>query len=358
MENKHRTLVVDDRASHRESHRKIAEELGSSVEEARDGFSALLQMQPEFDLVLLDVQMPEMDGFEVLYRMRQCEEFHSIPVIMVTGLSEAEYGAKARELGADEFFSKPVKEKELRQKMRELLVHGRRGQDTNNRETSVVADKVDQIIAAERELHSGQLDAIHRLALATGYEDRESWNHMRRVGMYCCILGESLALSSHKIDVLRQAAPLHDVGKVGVPEHVLTKPRSLEPEEREMIEEHPLIGATILRESPSPVLRAGADIALDHHEKWDGSGYPGGLEGETISLPGRICAVADVFDALTTERPYREALSVEEAVSMMEEERGRHFDPEVLDAFVRDIDIVFELRSREATDEPFTLDCP
>lgn len=352
MENEHRILVVDDRACHREFHREIVEEMGCSVEEASDGLAALLQMELGFDLVLLDVQMPAIDGFEVLYRMRHCEELHSIPVIMITGLSRAEYGTKARKLGADEFFSKPVDEDRLRQKVEEFLVHGRKGLcGPPDGRTSEVVKKVDKIIAAEREIFSDQLGTIHRMALATGYDDRGPWNHMRRVGMYCCILGESLDLSSHQIDVLRQAAPLHDVGKVGVPDHVLTKPDGLIPEERKMVEEHPLIGASILRESPQPLLRAGECIVLHHHEKWDGTGYPEGLEAEEISLLGRICAVADVFDALTTERPYRDALSVEEAVAIMKEGRGRHFDPEVYDVLVENMDVVFELRSRDPEDE-------
>ena len=203
--------------------------------------------------------------------------------------------------------------------------------DTRTRALSIAMENLKSMQLATVSAH---LEIIHRLAAAAEYKDKETGNHILRMSEYAALLGRLHGLSEAKIDLLRQASPMHDVGKIGIPDAILTKPGKLTPLEWETMKLHTVYGAEILSSASSDHLDAGHLIALTHHEKWDGSGYPIGLSGEEIPLMGRICAVSDVFDALTSERPYKRAYSNEEALGIMKEGRGTHFDPKLLDLFV------------------------
>jgi putative two-component system response regulator len=183
-------------------------------------------------------------------------------------------------------------------------------------------------------LIEAQVETIHRLALAAEYRDDDTGQHVQRVSRNCGLLARALGWQEEQVELIRKASPLHDVGKIGIPDDILLKPGKLTPDEWNVMKSHTVIGAKILSGSSFPLLQMAEEIALTHHEKWDGSGYCPGLGGEDIPLPGRIVAVADVFDALTHERPYKKAWSVDEAVSEITNQRGRHFDPQVVDAFL------------------------
>lgn len=193
---------------------------------------------------------------------------------------------------------------------------------------------LDEMVQAQRTTYTAQLDTVRRLALAAEFKDRDAASHIERVGRYCEVLGGSLNLAPQDVERLRFASSMHDVGKIGIPGSLLVLPGTLHPVEHEVMRQHTVFGAYLLHGSPSELLQMGEAIAISHHERWDGTGYPEGIAGDAIPLVGRICAVADVFDALTSDRPYRAALPNHTAYDMMAAERGRHFDPAVLDAFL------------------------
>jgi putative two-component system response regulator len=195
-------------------------------------------------------------------------------------------------------------------------------------------------------------ELIVRLSKAAEFRDPETGAHISRMANYSLIIAEGLRLTAEECDLILQSAPMHDVGKLGIPDGILLKPGKLDADEFAIMQTHTTIGHAILRDSSSQLIALGAEIALTHHEKFDGSGYPAGLAGETIPLPGRIVAVADVFDALTSERPYKPAWTVERARALLEENRGSHFDPACVDAFLADWERALEVRERFADEQP------
>lgn len=362
MEGKRAVLVVDDEPASREVMRDMLESLGYLVVAAQDGLEALAKLAAGVDLVLLDVNMPRMDGFEVVKHIRKKYSAAELPVIMVTGVSGRDERLRAVQTGANDFIEKPVDMTELRVRVSAQL-RLKEAQDALRRyqtelenlveeRTAALRLALDELAEANRSTHRAYLDTIFRLALAAEYKDRETAGHIRRVGRYCGLIGRALGLPLREAEVLEVAGPMHDVGKLGVPDHILLKPGKLDAGEWEAMKQHTLIGARLLEGSPSEYLQAGAIIALSHHERWDGSGYPRGLVGEEIPLPGRICAVADVFDALTTDRPYRKAMSNEEALEVMRSGRGGHFDPEILDLFFENLDEVLAIQGEVQEAQP------
>jgi putative two-component system response regulator len=348
MKSSGRILVVDDMRTNRELMRKLLECLGHEPILAQDGAQALARLSSGIDLMLLDVAMPGMDGYEVARRVRAGSNCRDVPIIMVTSLSSQEHRLRAVEAGANDFIAKPVDPTELRVRIASLLKM-KRAQDAVKRHEAELEAEVERrtlelkqalerVAASERKAHEAQLDTIRRLALAAEYRDKDTSAHIQRVSHYCVLLGERLRLSPEELKVLEYASNMHDVGKIGIPDAVLLSTQKLTVEERQIMEFHTLLGARILHNSTSPLLQMGEVIALAHHEKWDGSGYPHGLAGEEIPLYARICAIADVFDALTTKRPYKDAFSNEEAIRIMREGRGKHFDPQLLDLFLDSMD--------------------
>ncbi|MBM2813195.1 MAG: Cyclic di-GMP phosphodiesterase response regulator RpfG, partial [Chloroflexi bacterium] len=307
---------------------------------------ALAKLQLDVDLVVLDAAMPGMDGFQLTRNIRQDRQHGDVPIIMLTGSGSQKDRLRAVEAGVNDFVTKPFEINEIRLRSASLLGL-KEATDTLKRNGAELERKVEErnaalraaledMAAAQRRTQEAHLDTIRRLVLAAEYKHRDTAAHIERIGRYCEMIAQRLNLPPSEIEILRYASPMHDVGKIGIPDGILMKPGKLSGDEWQIMRTHPAIGAHILRGSRSPVMQAGEIIALTHHEKFDGSGYPAGLSGDRIPLHGRICAVADVFDALTTNREYRDALSSKTVCGMLESEAGHHFDPEIVRAFLED----------------------
>ena len=368
MIDKKRILIVDDDEQIRTILGEYLTMQGNEYETASDGIEALAKVKLDIDLVLMDVNMPNMDGYEVIKRIRSEPEYQDLPIIMVTAMTSREDRLQAVRAGANDFIAKPIDQTELEVRTMSLL-RVKDIQDTIKRHKSELEGKVqqrtaalrkslDEMVDAQRKTYDAYLDTIRRLAIAAEYRDEGTAAHIMRMSNYAAVLAKGLNFPPGQIEMVLQASPMHDVGKIGIPDGILLKKGKLEDKEWEIMRQHTMIGSRILQESHSDFLKAGELIAATHHEKWDGSGYPNGLKGEEIPLLGRICAVADVFDALTTKRPYKEAFSNEEAFDILRKGRKTHFDPKVVDVFFDNISEIETVQSkyREGCDEVETLD--
>ncbi|HKJ02375.1 MAG TPA: HD domain-containing phosphohydrolase [Longimicrobiales bacterium] len=337
-------LVVDDDPEFRFLHRELLKGFGYAVESASDGVEALALMRPGIDLVVMDAQMPNLDGFQVAEMIRQDESVADVPIMMVTGLEDREVRLRAFDLGINDFINKPVDPSELRLRARwlvslkvaqdEIRAHGRMLEERVRLRTRELQEALEEVREARLKTHQAHLDTIRRLTIAGEYKDRATADHVERIGRFSAVLARAMELPDEQVGIIRHAAPMHDVGKLGIPDRILLKPGSLTEEEWVIMRSHTLIGAKILRDSASEVIQMGEQIALSHHEWWDGNGYPQGLAGTEIPLEARICAVVDVFDALSVARPYRGALPHDRVIRMMAAGSGTHFDPRVLDVFM------------------------
>jgi putative two-component system response regulator len=353
-------LIVDDEVINRELLEDLLESFGHRSESVTNGIEALARLYETDslelpDLILLDVMMPGMNGFEVARIIRNNEITADLPIVMVTALSSREDRLRAVEAGANDFIAKPIDVTELRVRITSLLKmkeaqdtlkqHHAELEYTVKQRTSALRYALEEVSTAHHETQEAHLDTIYRLAVASEYKDKDTATHIWRVSNYCSLMGRHLQLSEEEINLLSAASPMHDVGKIGIPDAILLKPGKLTSEEWGIMQEHTTIGARILRGSSSTLLQAGEIIALSHHEKWDGTGYPNRLAGTAIPLWGRICAIADVFDALTNERPYKKAFSNQQAMEIICAERGRHFDPDLVDLFVSIMDEIVGIQS-------------
>ena len=309
------------------------------------------------DLVLLDLHMPVLDGFEVMRRLSASigtEEF--IPIVVLTADVTAASRRAALQGGAKDFVTKPFDHVEVLARVGNLLdtraLHVQLRRQNETLEESVrartheLAEAVRRLELAEQDLRLAQEETIHRLSLAAEFHDDETSRHIERMSRYCAILATRAGHGERESELLRIAAKMHDIGKLGIPDAILRKPGRLTPAELDVMKGHTAIGHQILIGSRSELGRTGAMLAWTHHEKLDGSGYPRGLRGGEIPLEGRIAAVADVFDALTTDRVYRPAFALADALDIMREGRGTHFDPELLDLFLESLDEVLPTRAR------------
>lgn len=318
-------LLVDDEATNLQVLRHILQE-DYRLLFAKDGAKALEMAERERpDLILLDVMMPGMTGYEVCQALKLQPELESIPVIFVTALADVADETRGFSVGAVDYITKPVSPPVVRARVRTHL--------------SLV--RMD-------ELRQTRLQIVQRLGMAAEYKDNETGLHVIRMSHFSKVLALAAGLSETAAEELLNAAPMHDVGKIGIPDAVLRKPGKLDEQEWAVMRQHVEIGARIIGEHPSGLLRTAQRIALTHHEKWDGSGYPNGLSGEDIPLEGRIVAIADVFDALTSVRPYKAAWSVENAVALLQRESGRHFDPHLVELFVQQLPAILEIKERWA----------
>ncbi|HKK13733.1 MAG TPA: HD domain-containing phosphohydrolase [Gammaproteobacteria bacterium] len=292
------------------------------------------------DLVLTDYKMPEMDGIEFIQRLRTVPACRDIPVVMITSLEDRNVRYSALEAGATDFLIKPVDHIECRVRCRNLL--------TQRRQQKIIQDRTRwlerRVSEATSEIRVREQETLLRLAKAGEYRDEVTGNHVVRMAKFSRLIAEKLGLPDEECSVIELAAPMHDIGKIGIPDHILSKPARLTEEEFGLMKTHTQIGYEILKDSPSKYLQMGAVIALGHHERVDGSGYPKGLRGEEIPLVARIVAVADAYDALTSERPYKTAWSVDAAVRTLNDARGTHFDPRCLDAFNSQLDQVLKVQ--------------
>jgi len=336
-------LIVDDDDKIRSVHARLVATLGHQCELAADGLEALAKLALGVDLVLLDGQMPHMDGFEVARRIREMPEYAFLPIIMVTGLAGPHEHRRALEVGINDFLHKPIDRDvlhlrsrwllELKRAHDELRAQRKRLERTVETRTVALRDALGETTEARRHIYRAHLDTIRRLTVAAEFKDQDTGLHIERIGLYARVLAEALGMSPGEAETVRYAAPLHDVGKLGIPDHVLLKPGKLDEAEALIMRSHTTLGWELLADSESDVIRMGQVIARSHHERWDGDGYPDRLRSGDIPLEARICSVVDFFDAMTMDRPYRQAFAMEAVLRMMKEQRGAHFDPEVLDAF-------------------------
>ncbi len=296
----------------------------------------------EPDLLIVDYMMPDINGIEFIETVRKLYPADTVPILMVTAAHEKEVRYQSLTAGANDFFTKPIDRHEFDPRVRTMLslrASQQRLRNWNDDLRDAVIRKTAEIVAREQE-------TIARLARAAEFRDPETGAHIVRMAHYSQLIARQLGLDDELCERILTAAPMHDIGKVGTPDHILLKPGRLTAEELIVMRQHSRIGHDILLGSSSPMIQMAAEIALTHHEKFDGSGYPDGTVGEAIPISGRIVAVADVFDALTSPRPYKEAWPLERAFDFIKSGRGSHFDPACVDAFFAVIPEVLIIRER------------
>lgn len=298
------------------------------------------------DLILVDYMMPEMNGIEFIRRFRSLEHCADIPVLMITANDEVALRYEALEAGANDFLIKPVDKIEFLARSKNMLALRRNQRYLENRASWLDAE----VQKATLEIRERERETILRLCKAADSRDPETGAHIVRMANYSRLIASKLNLPESVQEMILEAAPMHDIGKVGIPDHILLKPGKLTVDEFSIMKNHASLGHQILSGSASKTLQMGAEIALSHHEKFDGSGYPKGLVGEAIPLSARIVAVADVFDALTSERPYKPAWDIERAVAFLKEGSGQHFDPQCVTAFLSDFSKVLEIKAQYRED--------
>lgn len=282
------------------------------------------------DLVIVDYMMPVLNGIEFIARLRAVPGREDIPILMITANDDKDVRYEALEKGATDFLTKPVDRIEFSARVRNMLNLAASRKKLVDR-AAWLAEEVEKATAAT---YLREQELLYRMSRAAEFRDPETGAHIQRMANYSSLIAQELGLSDTDQKLILHAAPMHDVGKIGIPDQILLKPGALTAEEFATMKTHTTIGYELLKGSDSTILQAGCTIAVSHHERYDGSGYPNGLAGDAIPLFGRIVAVADVFDALTSERPYKKAWAPEQAAECLREGRGRHFDPECLDAFL------------------------
>lgn len=353
-------LVVDDEESvqkllirvlKRAGYRRI--KVASSSEEAREVLAV-----EKVDLILTDMQMGGDSGLELLTHVHR--SMPDIATLMVTGVDDTALADRALTLGAYGYIIKPFRQSEvvinvsnaLRRRSLELenRQHRQRLENTVKERTSELVRAIRMVELGERDIRMSRTETIERLAVAAEFRDEETGRHVARMSRYCELLAKVAGVDEHLCAHIQEASSLHDVGKIGISDSILLKPMALTAEERILMQEHAEIGYRILAGSDSPSLTLAATIALSHHERFDGRGYPNGLKGDQIPLPGRIAAVADVFDALTTNRVYRRAYPIGVAVEMMDEESGKQFDPILLKTFWSVLPEVLAIKGEHPSD--------
>lgn len=331
-----RILIVDDLVENTVLLKRILNRAGyPNVKTTSDPLKATdLFRSFHPDLVLLDLHMPNKDGIAVLNELTDIAGNDVyLPVLMLTGDLGQEAMERALSAGAREFVTKPFDRTEILLRIRNLLETRSLYVQLAN-QNSVLEDRVRERTA---ELKSSQLAILDLLSRAAEYRDDETASHTKRVGILSATLAKSLGAAGDHVELIRQAAPLHDIGKIGIPDQILLKAGPLSDDERTMMKKHTLIGNAILQNDESDLMKLAASIALHHHERWDGTGYPNGLAGEAIPAEARMVAISDVFDALTHNRPYRSAWRVDDALAELKRNRGAHFDPEMLDVFLTEV---------------------
>ena len=329
-------LVVDDTPENIDVLNGILkEDFNVRVATSGERALAIARAEPAPELILLDVMMPTVDGYEVCRRLKSDYQTQRIPVIFVSAMSETEDETRGFELGAVDYISKPVSPAIVRARVRtHLHLYDQK------------RHLIEMVRQRTREVEETRLQIIRRLGRAAEFKDDETGYHVIRMSHYSKLLGLAAGMPEYRCELLFNAAPMHDVGKIGVPDSILQKPGPLTPDEWSIVKRHPAIGAGIIGRHNNELLEVARVVALTHHEKWDGSGYPRGLKGESIPVVGRIVAVADAFDALTNVRPYKAAWPIEEAIAYLQRESGRHFDPRLVPKFMELLPQVREIMSQ------------
>jgi len=296
------------------------------------------------DLICLDIRMPEINGFQVMGQLKIIQKDFFLPILVLTSEEDRETRLRALESGAKDFLHKPFDKIEVLMRIRNLLEAS-----LLNRTILFQKETLEETVRIRtQQLKETQLEIVQRLAQAAEHRDNETGSHIVRMSHYAMVLGRACGMSEEACDILFHATPMHDVGKLGIPDRVLLKPGKLDADEWEIMKQHTVIGAQLLSNSQSPILQMGEIIALTHHEKWDGSGYPNRLAGEDIPLVGRICAVADVFDALSSKRCYKNPWPLGKTLQEIRSLSGIHFDPRLVEMFEELLPVIMDIQRTHA----------
>ncbi|MCP3875048.1 MAG: response regulator [Desulfobacteraceae bacterium] len=325
-------LVVDDEIDLRHLFKKAMESAGYDCKTTENGKAALEVMETTyFDVVISDINMPGMTGIELTEKILKT---YSSDVIVMTGKVESHYYEEMINLGASDFVEKPFSIKELILRVNRVL---------KERQLKKEAE------INHEEIKHAYIDSIHRLVMASEFKDEDTGDHIVRIGEYSKLMAQKLGMSHKEIEIIYYAAPMHDVGKIGIPDKIMLKPGKLTHEEFEIMKTHTTIGSKLLSRSKSRILNMAREIAMFHHEKYNGKGYPDQISGKDIPISGRIVAIADTFDALTSRRPYKDPYPPEMSLDIIQKERNKHFDPEITDIFVRYFDDFLKIRETIGT---------
>lgn len=342
--NQTRILIVDDEPANLKLLDKMLTSQGYDqlvlIQDPREVVSRYREART--DLILLDINMPHLDGYQVMEQLKELNDPLLPPIIILTAQHGRDYLLKALTLGARDFVGKPFDRTELLMRVRNLL-------DAHLAHRLLHDQKLvleDMVHVRTEALNQTRLQVVRRLGRAAEYRDNETGMHVIRMSQYSALMAKSLGWSDADCELMLHASPMHDVGKIGIPDAILLKPSKLEPDEWETMKSHVTIGADILRDGDSDLMQLACEIALTHHEKWDGTGYPNALSGSQIPQSGRIVAVADVFDALTSSRPYKKAWLVEDAIKSIQESAGTHFDPDVVTHFMKCLPEILATRDK------------
>ncbi|MDU0353929.1 response regulator [Paraglaciecola aquimarina] len=323
LNTKQSVLIVDDEPTNLRVLNQVLNQTYRLIF-AKSGQEALRLVEKDRpDLILLDVMMPEMSGHQVCETLKSSSLYKAIPIIFVTALNDTEDEAKGLNLGAVDYISKPISPAVVKARVKTHL----------------------SLVDAE-ELRRTRLQVIQRLGRASEYKDNETGMHVMRMSHYSRVIAVAHGFSDAEAENLFNAAPMHDIGKIGIPDSIMLKPGKLTDDEFAQMKKHPEIGAEILGEADSDLIALAKVVSMTHHEKWDGTGYPKQLKGEDIPIEGRIVAIADVFDALTSVRPYKDAWSIEKTMDFMHSQKGQHFDPVLIDLFTQELDQILQIKDR------------
>ncbi len=345
-----RILIVDDDPAIHRMIRRIFRGHAFALHSAHGGREALAYLAENTpDLILLDLSMPDLSGFDVAERIRSEFAMRHIPVVVLSGMNGTEVLVRALGESADDFIAKTADPSEIIARVQYHLKRKRVLDQLHDEQVScnnLISLKSSQLALALKRLKDASLEVIWRLTAASEYRDNETGSHIKRMSHYAAAIARRMGLKPKTVDTLLYAAPMHDIGKIGIPDSILLKTGALDRDEWTIMKRHTTIGANILKGSTIGFVRMGETIALTHHEKWDGSGYPNGVKGRRIPLVGRIVALADVFDALTTRRPYKAAFPVEQATRIIADGSGGHFDPDIVAAFFSILDTILDIKAQ------------
>lgn len=347
-----RILLVDDELMNRQVASKILKKEGFEVIMAENGKQAieLLENPPDgkqFDLILMDLMMPVMDGFEATEIIKRQASYQTIPLIIISALSDKTSILKGLKLGADEYLTKPFDIVEFTLRISNAIKIGRYQHMLIDQQAvleQMVAEKSAQLQQALAEVQKSEKDILSILDKTAEYRDNETSEHTVRVGEMSAFIARELGWDEQQAELIRLAAPLHDIGKVGIPDNILLKPGRLDDQEFAIMKQHAQIGHEILSQKQTPILKMAAEIAFTHHEKYNGMGYPRGLAKDDIPQSGAIVAVVDVFDALLSSRPYKKAFSLAQTVDIIQQDRGQHFHPQICDCLLKNVSKLTAIR--------------
>jgi len=356
MKKNRHVLIIDDQSTGRAILEKVIQQVADNIivtafENPQEALIWLDHNDP--DLIVTDYRMPEMNGVDFIHHTRQKEQHKNVPIMMITVVSEKEVRYEALEAGATAFLTRPIDQIECRTSCRNLL--------QMHEQHLIIQDRADwlarQVEVATMQVVAREKETIIRLAKAGEYRDEGTGNHVIRMAKYARHIAEATGKFTEKeCDDLEYAAPMHDIGKIGIPDGVLLKPGKFEPDEWAIMKRHTTIGHSILSDSQSTYMQIGAVIALNHHERFDGNGYPNGLKGEDIPMIARVVSVADVYDALVSARPYKPAWSSEDAIAYIEQQSGSQFDPLCVDAFFERLDAIKKIQLDYADAPEYSLE--